>query len=134
MPLAVSMMTGSAAVRWSRRSSESSTRPELSGSIQSERDLVWVTPQLVTFGPTRRVGERGAMSERLASCTWSGGTMATGLLLDRAGEAEQALRKDPFLLGGAPPGGVRPEDVDGDSAALDAVTACWTAPFWMVRG
>ena len=62
----------------------------------------------------------------------SGGTMATGLLLDRASEVEQAQRKDPFLLGGAPTGGVaRPEDLDVADAALDGQLGCWTAPFWM---
>ncbi|KAL1529733.1 hypothetical protein AB1Y20_000669 [Prymnesium parvum] len=62
----------------------------------------------------------------------SGGTMATGLLLDRASAAEQAQRKDPFVLGGAPAGGeVRAEDRDSDEAVFDSVSRCWTAPFWM---
>ena len=59
----------------------------------------------------------------------SGGTMATGILLDEATDAVQAARRDPFLLGGAPPGGARPEDADPSGASYEASLAAWCAPF-----
>ena len=61
----------------------------------------------------------------------SGGTLATGLLLDAAPPDVQARRRDPFALGGMPSGGARPEDADAAAAAFDATVGCWTAPFWM---
>ena len=61
----------------------------------------------------------------------SGGTMATGILLDSADERVQACRRDPFALGGAPLTGTRPEDADPISAEYDEDLGCWTAPFWM---
>ena len=61
----------------------------------------------------------------------SGGTMATGLLMDEGDDALQACRKDPFALGGAPPGGARARDADPVAAEYDAPLGCWTAPFWM---
>ena len=62
----------------------------------------------------RRFGEdaRSVRSFMHFNGRLSGGTMATGILLDEAAEAVQALRRDPFALGGAPPGGARPEDAD----------------------
>eukprot|EP00966_Prymnesium_polylepis_P280299 6476678-Prymnesium_polylepis.1 len=97
-----------------------------------------VPSDLGAFWTARLIGEQLGQRARSVSGLMqfngrlSGGTMATGLLLDTASEAEQAQRKDPFLLGGAPPGGVpRAEDWDADSAALDDAVGCWTAPFWM---
>ena len=51
----------------------------------------------------------------------SGGTMATGILLDTAAEPVQAARREPFLLGGAPSGlgAPRPEDTDPAGAESD---------------
>jgi len=63
----------------------------------------------------------------------SGGTMATGILLDESDADVQAARRDPFLLGGAPAGGGRPEDADPSEAEYDAVLGVWTAPFWMAE-
>ena len=61
----------------------------------------------------------------------SGGTMATGLLLDQADDALQAERRDPYLLGGTPSDGLRAEDADPTIAEYDASLGVWTAPFWM---
>ena len=61
----------------------------------------------------------------------SGGTMHTGILLDEASAEVQLARRDPFLLGGAPAGGARPEDDDATAAEYDASLEVWTAPFWM---
>jgi len=61
----------------------------------------------------------------------SGGTLSTGILLDEASGEVQAERRDPFLLGGAPPGGARPEHQDPTAAEYEASLNVWTAPFWM---
>ena len=61
----------------------------------------------------------------------SGGTLLTGILLDEASASVQAARRDPFLLGGSPVGGARPEDADPTAAEYDASLGVWTAPFWM---
>lgn len=61
----------------------------------------------------------------------SGGTMSTGILLDSASAELQRARRNPFLLGGEPRGGPRPEDADPDSAVYESSLRCWTAPFWM---
>lgn len=81
----------------------------------------------------RRFGEdaRSVQSFMHFNGRLSGGTMATGILLDEATEAVQAERRDPFLLGGAPPGGARPEDADPCGASYEATLDAWCAPFWM---
>ena len=81
----------------------------------------------------RRFGEdaRSVRSFMHFNGRLSGGTMATGILLDEAAEAVQALRRDPFALGGAPPGGARPEDADPSGAAHEPALDAWSAPFWM---
>ena len=63
----------------------------------------------------------------------SGGTMATGILLDNADASTQAIRRDPFALGGAPPAGSEGASSHADpiSAEYDNDLGCWTAPFWM---
>ena len=85
-----------------------------------------------TLASRRGTGTRSVHGFMQFNGKLSGGTMATGLLLDRRGDEEQAARRDPFLLGGAPPGGqVREEDMDVEGAAFDEAMGCWTAPFWM---
>jgi len=81
----------------------------------------------------RRFGEdvRSVQSFMHFNGRLSGGTMATGILLDEATDAVQAERRDPFLLGGAPPGGARPEDADPCGASYEAALDAWCAPFWM---
>ena len=81
----------------------------------------------------RRFGEdvRSVQSFMHFNGRLSGGTMATGILLDEATDAVQAERRDPFLLGGAPPGGARPEDADPSGASYEATLDAWCAPFWM---
>ena len=61
----------------------------------------------------------------------SGGTLATGIALDRLPASVQVERRDPFLLGGAPSGGPRPEDADPAAARYEAALGAWSAPFWM---
>ena len=62
----------------------------------------------------------------------SGGTMATGLLLDEADEATQAVRRDPFALGGRPDGAIEASDhADCEDAEYEPKLGCWSAPFWM---
>lgn len=75
----------------------------------------------------------------------SGGTMATGILLDSAGDAIQSVRRDPYVLGGAPAvaeasvagarglGGGEGGAVDADPTTeeYDDDLGLWTAPFWM---
>lgn len=57
--------------------------------------------RLHSYGePARRVTCYAA-----ASAGWSGGTISTGITLEKMGLLEQM--NDPFVLGGAPPGGVR---------------------------
>ena len=81
----------------------------------------------------RRFGEeaRSVQSFMHFNGRLSGGTMATGILLDDATDAVQAARRDPFLLGGAPPGGARPEDGDPCGASYEPALDAWCAPFWM---
>ena len=81
----------------------------------------------------RRFGEeaRSVQSFMHFNGRLSGGTMATGILLDEATDAVQAARRDPFLLGGAPPGGARPEDADPRGASYEPALDAWCAPFWM---
>jgi len=81
----------------------------------------------------RRFGEeaRSVQSFMHFNGRLSGGTMATGILLDEATDAVQAARRDPFLLGGAPPGGARPEDADPCGASYEPALDAWCAPFWM---
>uniref|UniRef100_A0A7S4B4P6 Saccharopine dehydrogenase NADP binding domain-containing protein n=1 Tax=Chrysotila carterae TaxID=13221 RepID=A0A7S4B4P6_CHRCT len=64
----------------------------------------------------------------------SGGTMATGLLLDHADARAQAVRREAFALGGAPlhvAGGLRPIDAEPTHAELEQTMGVWAAPFWM---
>lgn len=61
----------------------------------------------------------------------SGGTLATGILLDSADEAVQSCRRDPYALGGAPMSGARVSDADPRSAEHDPDLDVWTSPFWM---
>ena len=81
----------------------------------------------------RRHGEdaRSVHSFMFFNGRLSGGTMATGIVLDTAAEEVQAQRRDPFLLGGAPPGGARPEDDEPSGAQFEERLGVWTAPFWM---
>lgn len=68
-----------------------------------------------------------AMNGRL-----SGGTMATGLLMDTLGEDILRQRKDPYLLGGAPDSAAADgRDADLAAAAYDRDLQGWVAPFMM---
>jgi short subunit dehydrogenase-like uncharacterized protein len=79
------------------------------------------------FGtPARAVSSLVHFNGRL-----SGGTLATGIALDRLPASVQVERRDPFLLGGAPSGGPRPEDADPAAARYEAALGAWSAPFWM---
>lgn len=81
----------------------------------------------------RRCGEdaRSVHSFMFFNGRLSGGTMATGIVLDTAADEVQAQRRDPFLLGGAPPGGARPEDEEPSGSQYEERLSAWTAPFWM---
>jgi len=81
----------------------------------------------------RRFGEdaRSVRSFMHFNGRLSGGTLATGIALDRLPASVQVERRDPFLLGGAPSGGPRPEDADPAAARYEAALGAWSAPFWM---
>jgi short subunit dehydrogenase-like uncharacterized protein len=83
-----------------------------------------------TASPSADVRCYVAMNGRL-----SGGTMATGILMDRLGEEVAAQRRDPFLLGGRPLGaeveGPRPRDLDLSEAEYDEAVHSWVGPFMM---
>lgn len=76
--------------------------------------------------PTRRVRNFADMAGQL-----SGGTASTGIVLEQMGKEVLAQLQDPFLLGGAPPGGPRPEDMDQREAVFVPELDSWTAPFMM---
>lgn len=60
----------------------------------------------------------------------SGGTMASGIEMEKRGLFEQL--KNPFLLGGGPPdGAVRPAEADVVAPAYSELAGSWTGPFMM---
>lgn len=66
----------------------------------------------------------------------SGGTMATGILMDSLGSDVAAQRADPFLIGGRPLGRAaacapRERERDLERAELDATVQGWVGPFMM---
>jgi short subunit dehydrogenase-like uncharacterized protein len=67
----------------------------------------------------------------------SGGTMATGILMDSLGEEVAAQRADPFLVGGRPRGraapGPRARELDLSAAEYDDVLGGWVGPFMMAQ-
>jgi hypothetical protein len=66
----------------------------------------------------------------------SGGTMATGILMDSLGEEVAAQRADPFLVGGRPIGRAaaaapRARERDLEAAEFDETIRAWVGPFMM---
>lgn len=84
-----------------------------------------------TRSPSADVRCYVAMNGRL-----SGGTMATGILMDSLGEDVAAQRADPFLIGGRPIGRAaseapRARERDLENAELDPAVQGWVGPFMM---
>jgi short subunit dehydrogenase-like uncharacterized protein len=85
-----------------------------------------------TASPAADVRCYVAMNGRL-----SGGTMATGILMDSLGAEVAAQRADPFLVGGRPRGraapGPRARELDPTAAEYDAAIGGWVGPFMMAQ-
>ena len=88
-------------------------------SIPSDLGAHWMASRVQReFGePARRVTSYVALAGG-----FSGGTVASGIM----SEETHGAALDPFLLGGARPGGARAEDADITAAAFDGSVGSWT--------
>jgi len=94
-----------------------------------------IPSDLGTLRAVRRIKELFGEETVRVSCfatmrgSLSGGTLASGIEMEKQPDVF-ARMLDPFLLGGRPEGGARPEDADATDAAAVAEGA-WAAPFMM---
>jgi short subunit dehydrogenase-like uncharacterized protein len=95
-----------------------------------------VPSDLGTLRALRRLQEQCGEEAVKVSCfatmrgSLSGGTLASGIEMEKQPEVF-AQMNDPFLLGGRPAGGARPEDADATEASPVAGGQAWAAPFMM---
>ncbi|GBG33380.1 Saccharopine dehydrogenase-like oxidoreductase [Hondaea fermentalgiana] len=90
--------------------------------------LYAVTKLREKFGPNVRIGKVTAYFDMMGSL--SGGTLASGIAMENDPELHK-MNQNPFLLGGAPEGGPRPDDADYKNYEQDPELGTWIAPFGM---
>ena len=123
-------------VPWMQRLIRELDGPAARGGVRIVPGCGFCAPsELATHRAVSRLRQRHGVAARHVSSfvvfngKLSGGTLATGALLDVAGDDTQAVRRDPFALGGAPEGGTpRPEDSDLAAAEFNNFAHRWCAP------